>query len=171
MLLTSNIEKRKEFCNKILKVREAYRECIEFLKAKIRSKGKEKELNKTIYVSLNLEKNNNRVVQFILVGETEEAIPIHEQKVLPQIRAMQKELDDFVNFYAKRADELADKPLGYIKRTFAGLIVSEVIFLVVLKFPFIINITKQFSANIETQIEKTTQMAMQLKKEILLPKL
>jgi len=131
MLLTSDMEKRKELHNEILRAREAYKEHLEFLKATTRSKEGQKELSEGINAILNLRESNNKVIQLALAGKTEEAILIHEQEVLPKIGVMQKELDDLVNFYAKIADEEVNQSLGYIKREFVILIISGVIFAVV----------------------------------------
>jgi methyl-accepting chemotaxis protein len=131
MPLTPNVENRNEFYNEILRAREAYQKHIEFLKAKTRSEEGKKELNEAINAILNLKDSNNKVIQLVLAGKTEEAVSIHEQEMLLKLKIMQKELNDFVNFYAKRADELADQSSGYIKREFVILIVSGIIFAIV----------------------------------------
>ena len=131
MLLTQDLEKRKEFYNGILKAREAYKEHLEFLKRTTRSAEGKKELNEAIDAILSLRESNNKVIQLALDGKTNEAILIHEKEVLPKIGAMEKELNDLVNFYGKRADEKVNQSLGYIKRVFVVLIVSGAIFAIV----------------------------------------
>jgi len=131
MLLTQDLEKRKKFYNEILKASEAYKEHLEFLKRTTRSAEGQKKLNEAINAILSLEESNNKVTQLALDGKTNEVILIYEGEVLPKVGAMEKKLNDLVDFYKKRADEETYQSLGYIKRVFVILIVSGAIFAIV----------------------------------------
>jgi len=148
MLLTEDMEKRREIYNKILNAEKAYKKHLDFLKRTTRSNEGKKELKETFYAIEALQQSSNKVAQLALAGRTQEAIYLHENELIPKLLTMQKELDDLTTFYIKKAEEEAVKSLGYIKREFIILIVFGIIFVVV-SFLVITGVTRAVRNPIE----------------------
>jgi len=131
MLLTKDMEKRREIYNKILKARETYKKHLDFLKRTTRSNEGKKKLKEMEFAIEALKQIDNKVIQFALAGKTQEAIYIHENEVIPKLLTMEKKLDDLMTFYIKTADVKAVKSLEYIEREFIILISFGIGFIVI----------------------------------------
>jgi len=92
MLLTKDMEKRREIYNKILKARETYKKHLDFLKRTTRSNEGKKKLKEMEFAIEALKQIDNKVIQFALAGKTQEAIYIHENEVIPKLLTMEKNL-------------------------------------------------------------------------------
>ena len=131
MLLTKDMEKRREIYNKILKARETYKKHLDFLKRTTRSNEGKKKLKEMEFAIEALKQIDNKVIQFALAGKTQEAIYIHENEVIPKLLTMEKKLDGLMTFYIKTADVKAVKSLEYIEREFIILISFGIGFIVI----------------------------------------
>lgn len=131
MLLTQDLEKRNQIYKEILEARKAYQENVNFLKKITRSAEGKKELNEALNSILALKESNNKVIQLALTGKTQEAFYTHEVEVEPRLKAMQKELDDLIEFYTKGADRKADEAMSYIKREIIILLIFGALFVIV----------------------------------------
>ena len=131
MLLTKDIEKRREIYNKILKARETYKKHLDFLKTTTKSNEGKKKLKEMEFAIEALKQIDNKVIQFALAGKTQEAIYIHENEVIPKLLTMEKKLNDLMAFYTKTADKEAVRSLEYIKRDFIILISFGIIFMAI----------------------------------------
>lgn len=148
ILLTDSIEKRKELYGEILKAREVYKEHVEFLKATMKSREGKEELDEAIKAILDLREGNNKVIQLALAGRTEEARFIHDKEVIPKVKAMEKELNDLVEFNVKKGTQEADESLKFTKGILVVLMISAFIFIVV-SFSLSIGVTKSVRSSIE----------------------
>ena len=148
MLLTEDMEKRKEIYSKILKAKETYKKHLNFLKRITKSNEGKKELKEIFHTVEALGQISNKVAQFALAGKTQEAIYIHENELIPELLTMQKKLDELITFYIKKADKEAVKSLEYIKREFIIFTIFSIIFIVI-SISVVTGITKSVKNPVE----------------------
>ncbi|WP_022856239.1 HAMP domain-containing methyl-accepting chemotaxis protein, partial [Thermodesulfobacterium thermophilum] len=140
LLLTNDPEKRKEYYNEILKAREEYKKAMDFLKSVTRSEEGKRLLQNVQDSIVSARELTNKTLELVLAGKTlavEIAVDSRDE-----IGTMSADLREALVSIRNLIDEVK-----HVSVALAGS--SEELSA----------ITKQFSASIENQTQKATQIA------------
>ncbi|WP_038057181.1 methyl-accepting chemotaxis protein [Thermodesulfobacterium hydrogeniphilum] len=95
IFLTENINKKREYYNRILEAKEKFKKALKILKISHKfSPEEEKAINKLINNMINLEKFYNKAIEFSMGGNNKKALAIYQKEILPKMEAIHRLIDE-----------------------------------------------------------------------------